>query len=60
MIDAGLAHVVASDAHSIAKRPPALAEARRRVSSRWGDETARMLFERNTAACTQLEQIGVP
>ena len=40
LVDAGLVHVVASDAHGITWRPPDLGEARREIASRWGEETA--------------------
>ena len=40
LVDAGLVHVVASDAHGLEWRPPDLAEARREIASRWGEEAA--------------------
>lgn len=50
ILDAGLAHVVASDAHSVAKRPPGLSRAEAAVRVRWGAESARQLFVTNPAA----------
>lgn len=47
MFERELVDVIASDAHSIAKRPPSLAAARERVRSEWGEELATLLFETN-------------
>ncbi len=44
LLDAGLAHFVASDAHDPAKRPPSLREAFRRVYERLGQAAAVRLF----------------
>ncbi|MEM6794321.1 MAG: CpsB/CapC family capsule biosynthesis tyrosine phosphatase [Acidobacteriota bacterium] len=44
MLDAGLVHVVASDAHNTGSRPPGLARAFDHVRKRCGEETARALF----------------
>ena len=46
MIESGLASVVASDAHSIRSRPPALTKARAAVRTRYGEEVANQLFHR--------------
>ena len=54
IIDAGLAHVIASDAHSLNRRPPALLKARQRVAARWGEELARTLFDVNPAVFTSV------
>ena len=40
LLDAGHAHVLASDAHGARWRPPDLGEARAAIASRWGEETA--------------------
>lgn len=40
LLDAGQAHVIASDAHGVRWRPPDLGEARDLVASRWGAEMA--------------------
>src|SRR5262249_51378024 len=40
----GLVQCVASDAHSVERRPPRLAEANDLVTARWGAEAARDLF----------------
>lgn len=39
-VEAGLAHVVASDAHGTGWRPPDLGEARAAIASRWGEQAA--------------------
>lgn len=50
LIDAGLVHFVASDAHSVEWRPPGLLEARRTIGRRWGQEVAARLTELNAKA----------
>ncbi len=47
LLDAGLFHFVASDAHDAVKRPPDLRAAWRTVSERLGEEAARRLFVYN-------------
>jgi len=47
LLDAGLAHVVASDAHSAQYRTPELREAHAAVQSRYGAAAAELLFEDN-------------
>jgi len=44
LMEAGLVHFVASDAHNLAGRPPRLAAARERVRKRWGAEAEEQLF----------------
>jgi protein-tyrosine phosphatase len=57
----GLAHVVASDAHSLDQRPPRLAAARAEVQRRFGSEVATALFEANPAAIAASEPLaGAP
>jgi protein-tyrosine phosphatase len=46
----GLVHLVASDAHSVAHRPPRLSAARAFVRKTWGVEAEAGLFEANPAA----------
>jgi protein-tyrosine phosphatase len=46
----GLVHLVASDAHDTAHRPPALKEARGHVEDRFGAAAADLLFQANPAA----------
>jgi protein-tyrosine phosphatase len=53
----GLVHFVASDAHSLGRRPPRLAAARERVRASWGAEAELGLFEANPAALLTSEPI---
>lgn len=50
MVAAGLVHFVASDAHGAEWRPPGLRQARRVISSTWGEELARRLTVDNPRA----------
>jgi protein-tyrosine phosphatase len=50
IIDAGLAHFVASDAHDLRRRPPGLARAWQAIAARWGDAAAQELLRDNPAA----------
>jgi len=45
-----LVHLVASDAHSLTRRPPRLAAARRRVRREWGEAVEIGVFESNPLA----------
>ncbi len=46
----GLVHLVASDAHSMDRRPPRLLAAREKVRQEWGSEAEQGLFEANPRA----------
>jgi protein-tyrosine phosphatase len=46
----GLIHVVATDSHSIDKRPPSISAAREAVKERWGTEAESLLFDATPAA----------
>jgi protein-tyrosine phosphatase len=46
----GLVHFVASDAHSVDRRPPRLKAAREKIRREWGGEVELGLFEENPAA----------
>jgi protein-tyrosine phosphatase len=50
LIDLGLAHFVASDAHDLERRPPGLARAWKTIAGRWGEEAARELLADNPRA----------
>jgi protein-tyrosine phosphatase len=50
LVEQGLAHLVASDAHSLAARPPRLAAARRLFEERWGSEATAGVFTSNPRA----------
>jgi protein-tyrosine phosphatase len=50
LLDEGLVHFVASDAHNVVRRPPGLRSARTLVAETWGEEVAEDLFARNPRA----------
>jgi protein-tyrosine phosphatase len=50
LLDLGLVHIVASDAHDLLNRPPRLAEARRAVLEHCGEDAAEILFTDNPRA----------
>lgn len=50
LMQRGLVHVIASDAHSLSRRPPRMAEAREHVLRTWGAEAADGLFVSNPEA----------
>ena len=50
LFEAGLLHLVASDAHSLGVRPPRLAAAREWVRREWGVEAEAALFDLNPKA----------
>ena len=58
LLDAGLAHFVASDAHDTAKRPPDLRPAFRAVHDRVGQAAAARLFTHNPSAVVHDEPIA--
>ena len=60
LIDSGLVHFVASDAHGPTGRPPGLSRARREISRRWGEETARQLTDDNPRAVVENRPVAVP
>ncbi|HEX9940394.1 MAG TPA: CpsB/CapC family capsule biosynthesis tyrosine phosphatase [Thermoanaerobaculia bacterium] len=53
LLDAGLVHFVASDAHGLRRRPPGLQRACRMIKGRWGEETARRLTADNPRAVVE-------
>lgn len=57
LIERGLVHIVASDAHDIRRRTPVLREAYGRLCERWGEEAVRPLFVENPAAVVKSEVI---
>jgi protein-tyrosine phosphatase len=58
LLDRGLAHVVASDAHNPKHRHTSLREAHAMVQSRYGEEAAELLFEANPRSI--VEGLPVP
>lgn len=59
LLDAGLVHVLASDAHGLSWRPPGLSEARSYVIDRWGEAAANLLTEGNPRAVLEDREIGL-
>jgi len=55
---AGLVHVVATDAHSVGKRPPRVREARARVEEIVGEKAAEALFVENPRAILRDETLA--
>ncbi|HYN19989.1 MAG TPA: CpsB/CapC family capsule biosynthesis tyrosine phosphatase [Thermoanaerobaculia bacterium] len=53
LIEAGLAHFVASDCHDRQRRPPGLRRAYRTIARRWGAEVAKRLVSDNPRAVVQ-------
>jgi protein-tyrosine phosphatase len=50
LLDAGLVHFVASDAHGIRRRPPGLGRAHDLIAGRWGEDVAQRLVADNPRA----------
>lgn len=50
LLDLGLVHFLASDAHDLSLRPPGLSVAAREVAKRWGDGVAELLTVTNPRA----------
>jgi len=55
LIERGLVHIVASDAHNTRQRTPVLQTAYEQLSERWGEEAVRPLFVENPAAVVASE-----
>lgn len=53
----GLVHLIASDAHSLDRRPPRLAAARERIRADWGAEVEEGIFDLNARALLRSETI---
>ena len=60
LLDEGLAHFVASDAHDLVHRPPGLAAASREISRRWGPEVAELLTVTNPRAVLEDRPLPAP
>ena len=60
LLDAGLVHFLASDAHDLDQRPPGLADARREVARRWGESVATLLTETNPRAVIENRPLPTP
>lgn len=57
LLDAGLAHFVASDAHGVESRRPGLKRARRVIARSWGEKTADRLTHTNPQAVIENRRI---
>jgi protein-tyrosine phosphatase len=57
LLQRGLVHFIASDAHDCVRRPPSLREAYDRLAGDWGEETIRPLFVDNPNAAVAGETI---
>ena len=53
LIEAGLAHFVASDCHNLQRRPPGLRRAYQTIAARWGADVAKRLVSDNPRAVVQ-------
>jgi protein-tyrosine phosphatase len=53
LLDAGLVHFLASDAHNLRRRPPGLRRACELIAGRWGEPTARRLAIDNPRAVVE-------
>ena len=60
LLDAGLAHFVASDSHGVKRRPPGLSRARRAIAARWGEELAARLCEENPRSVVEDRPLSAP
>jgi protein-tyrosine phosphatase len=58
LLQRGLVHFIASDAHDTRYRPPLLAEARRVIAERFGEEIADTLFVKNPGAVLRGEPLS--
>jgi protein-tyrosine phosphatase len=59
LIEAGLAHFVASDCHGVQRRPPGLRRAYQTIAGRWGADVARRLVSDNPRAVVQNRPLPV-
>lgn len=59
LLDAGLAHFVASDCHGTQRRPPGLRRAYQMIASRWGADVAKRLVSDNPRAVVQNRPLAV-
>lgn len=60
LLEQGLVHLIATDAHSVKSRPPCLREAWQRAGDLAGCETADLLCCRNPACVAQGRQVMTP
>lgn len=60
LLDAGLAHFVASDAHDLRRRPPGLRRAFQLIAGRWGEDLARRLTDHHPRAVIEDRPLPAP
>ena len=60
LLDAGLVHFLASDAHDLEQRPPGLGAARREIARRWGEAVATLLTDTNPRAVIENRPLPTP
>lgn len=60
LLDRGLVHFLASDAHDLRMRPPGLAAAAREVARGWGEEVAELLTVTNPTAVLEDRPLPKP
>lgn len=59
LLEAGLAHFVASDCHGTQRRPPGLRRAYQMIAARWGADLAKRLVSDNPRAVVQNRPLAV-
>ena len=59
LLEAGLAHFVASDCHGTQRRPPGLSRAYQMIAARWGADLAKRLVSDNPRAVVQNRPLPV-
>ena len=57
LMDEGMVHFIASDAHDLRRRPPVMDSAFKLVEKKWGEETAKYLFVSNPGAVLKGEKL---
>ena len=59
LLDEGLVHVFASDAHDVERRPPILDEAYADIKDRYGEHAAKAMFVENPRAVIEGRKLPV-
>lgn len=60
LVNEGMVHAIASDAHDLERRPPSLAEGRQALAEGWGEEAAAALTEINPKAILEGKPLPAP
>ena len=58
LMDEGMVHFIASDAHDLRRRPPVMDSAFKLVEKKWGEETANCLFVGNPGAVLRGDKLA--